>query len=138
MISPALGLAALLAVSSTQAGVIYVDDDATGANDGTSWADAYVELQSALAVAQAGDEIWVAAGIYLPDYDVNTQTHTGDRTASFQLVNNVALYGGLVGTEDPATFDLADRDFVANETVLSGDLAGNDGPAFSNNSENLG
>ncbi|MCK5172633.1 MAG: SUMF1/EgtB/PvdO family nonheme iron enzyme, partial [Planctomycetes bacterium] len=33
------------------------------------------------------------------------------------------------GSEDPGTFDLDDRDFVANETILSGDLNNNDNPA---------
>ncbi len=43
--------------------VIYVDADASRANDGTSWTDAHNDLQDALVDAQAGDQIWVAAGI---------------------------------------------------------------------------
>ena len=34
---------------------IYVDDDATGANDGTSWTDAYIFLQDALADANSAE-----------------------------------------------------------------------------------
>ena len=38
------------------------------------------------------------------------------------MVNGVAIYGGFAGTEEPATFDLDDRDLTANETILSGDI----------------
>ncbi|MFO7698544.1 MAG: DUF1565 domain-containing protein, partial [Anaerolineae bacterium] len=91
--------------------VIYVNDDAPGANNGTSWTNAYRSLQSALSAATAGKEIWVAAGTYKP-------TATGDRNASFVMKNGVALYGGFAGTE--TTRDA--RNWVNNETLLSGDV----------------
>lgn len=52
------------------------------------------------------------------------------------MKNNLAIYGGFEGNEDPLTFDLADRDFVADETLLSGDLMDDDGPDFTNYSDN--
>jgi predicted outer membrane repeat protein len=47
--------------------ILYVDGDASGANDGSSWPNAFNDLQSALAEAQSGDEIRVARGIYSPE-----------------------------------------------------------------------
>jgi hypothetical protein len=70
---------------------IHVDADATGGDDGLSWADAFVDLQDALAIAIPGDEIWVAEGTYKP-------TTGTDLLATFQLSSGVALYGGFAGT----------------------------------------
>ena len=65
---------------------------ATGDDNGRSWEDAFIDLQDALALAFAGQEIWVAAGTYLPTSDTN-------REVSFVMVEGVALYGGFAGTE---------------------------------------
>ena len=48
---------------------IYVDVDASGSNDGSSWTNAYIYLQDALDVAVSGNDIWVAKGTYYPDED---------------------------------------------------------------------
>ncbi len=105
---------------------VYVDAAATGANDGTSWDNAFMELQSALALAACSEavvtEIWVAAGEYKPDFDVASGEHTGDRVATFTLVGGVAVHGGFGGGETA----LEQRDWTTNTTVLSGDLADND------------
>jgi probable HAF family extracellular repeat protein len=101
--------------------IIYVDDDASGTNDGSSWADAFNYLQDALTVAWSGDEIRVAQGIYKPDE--GAVVTTGDREATFQLINGVALKGGYAGFDEP---DPNAWDIDENRTILSGDLAGND------------
>ena len=55
------------------------------------------------------------------------------RLMSFDLVNGVALRGGYAGQGAP---DPDTRDIDLHETILTGDLLGNDGPAFANNEEN--
>ncbi len=118
----------LLTLSASIMGkTIYVDDDAVGANDGTSWDNAYVYLQDALADANLSEkpvEILVAKGIYKPDRGAN-QT-LGDREATFKLINAVTLKGGYAGNgaSDPNT-----RNVDLYETILSGDLLNNDGNA---------
>lgn len=101
---------------------LFVDGDATGANNGCNWDDAFVHLQDALAAATLGEEIWVAEGVYKPDQ--GSGQIALDRTSTFQLKNAVALYGGFVGTET----DRDQRDWVAHETILSGDMVGDDDP----------
>ncbi len=110
--------------------ILYVDANASGANNGASWADAFTGLQPALDTATAGDQIWVAVGTYLPTLEV---TPGDPRSVAFQMENGVAIYGGFAGTES----SLGERDWVVNETILSGDLNGDDGPDFSNNTENV-
>ncbi len=107
--------------------VITVDAGATGNNDGSSWSDAYQQLQSALAVASSGDEIRVAQGVYKPAGVL------GDRQATFQLFNGITVKGGYAGVGAP---DPNIRDIDVYETILSGDLNGDDGPDFADNGEN--
>jgi hypothetical protein len=107
-----IGLSLLYAVSAAAAaGVIYVDAAASGANNGSSWTNAYTTLPPALTSATSGDEIWVAAGTYKP-------TATSDRTISLALKNGVGVYGGFDGTETMRS----QRDPAANVTILSGDI----------------
>jgi hypothetical protein len=107
---------------------IYVDADAAGADDGSSWADAYVHLQDALDEANgysgtAACEIWVAEGVYYPDEDGDGD-HVDDVVSeTFRLsYDGIQLYGGFDGTEGARDA----RDPEVHVTVLSGDIDGND------------
>ena len=126
--SIALVVITAFGASSAHAGTLYVNASAnTGANDGSSWSNAFQGsggLQSALAIAATGDQIWVAQGTYLP-------ASNGDRAISFVLKSGVAIYGGFAGTE---TY-LSRRDPVVHVTTLSGDLNGDDASShFADNS----
>ncbi len=110
--------------------VLYVDDDAPLGGDGLTWDTAYRYLQDALHTAEGSGgtvtEIRVAQGIYQPDQDEGGNVAPGDRAATFHLLSGVGLYGGYGGLSNPADPD--ERDIVAHETTLSGDLLGNDDP----------
>ncbi len=132
--SGALLAASLMTASAAQAQTTwYVNDDSDAGNGCTSWLDACPELQTALSLANAGDQIWVAEGTYKPDYDVNTGQHTGNRQTSFHLISGVALYGGFDGTETT----LEDRAGLFDATILSGDLMGDDDGPGGNSGDNV-
>ncbi|MCC5877847.1 MAG: InlB B-repeat-containing protein [Candidatus Sumerlaeia bacterium] len=97
---------------------IFVDIAATGSGDGTSWADAYTNLQEAIDSANKAQDLWVAAGVYTPSTWPNGGSDP--REVHFSLRNGVRLYGGFTGTES----SLEERDIAANETILGGDLGG--------------
>jgi len=81
-----LALAAAFAAhpQGAPARIIFVDRDAHGANDGSSWADAFTSIRAAVAASHDGDEIWIAEGLY-------TETEYVNKPLRF--------YGGFAGTE---------------------------------------
>jgi hypothetical protein len=91
--------------------VIYVKHDATGTNDGTSWANAYTDLKSALQDPLVDVEIWIAQGTYKP-------TTTTNRNISFEITGPRKLYGGFDGTESSKE----ERDWLEYPTILSGNI----------------
>ncbi len=129
-------LVAAICSATVEAQILYVDDDAPLGGDGLNWDTPFKYLQDALYTA-AGDpsitEIRVAQGTYKPDQDEAGNVTPGDREATFQLIGGVALTGGYAGITEP---DPDQRDIELYETILSGDLAGNDGPDFENYDEN--
>lgn len=95
---------------------------AAQAADATTWAAACADLQAVMNASSAGDEIWVAGGIYKPNRpanDLNT-IDAGNRDNAFVLPGGVGIYGGFEGTETT----LAERDLLitSNASTLSGDI----------------
>ncbi|EST55604.1 hypothetical protein T458_07720 [Brevibacillus panacihumi W25] len=89
------------------------DDDGTS---GLTWSDSFATLQKALESAVSGDQIWIAKGTYYPTKEIDP---ADPRTKTFQMKKGVAIYGGFpADAEDGST----ERDWVKNETILSGDL----------------
>ena len=97
---------------------IYVDAYASGAGNGTSWQNAFTDLQAALFAAQSGDQVWVALGVYKPTDGYN-------REISFKLKSGVQLYGGFSGVET----ELEQRNWERFKTTLSGNIGLANDPA---------
>lgn len=124
------------------ASIIFVDASIAAhstatTHDGSSWATAFDNLQSALEKARASggdDQIWIATGTYTPSkvyapLDGSATPVTGGASGldvanlkTFDMPDGVALYGGFAYGMN----SLDQRDPVRYPTTLSGDLAGND------------
>lgn len=85
--------------------VIRVATTGDDANDGSDWTLAKLTVRAGVSAAVSGDQVWVAAGIYVE---------------RITLKAGVALYGGFAGNET----DLSQRNWSVNKTVLDGDKAG--------------
>ena len=93
----------LMSLCSANA-AIYVDKDATaGSNNGTSWADAYTNLNTAL--TKSTGEFWIAEGTYITPVSVG-----------IQISNTNELYGGFAGTETYVT----ERNWTNYPIILDG------------------
>lgn len=93
-------------------GIIYVTQNGGGNHSGTSWYHAASSINYALELASVvgNVDIWVAAGTY---------QESGGTENAIELIEGVSLYGGFAGDE-PADFDLSERDFEENTTILDG------------------
>jgi hypothetical protein len=69
------------------AATLYVKQNGTGAGT-NSWDNASSDFQAVINAASAGDEVWVAGGIYQPASGT-----------SFQMKEGVRIYGGFAGNE---------------------------------------
>jgi hypothetical protein len=96
---------------TTDPNIIFVDKTANGNNTGTSWQDAYRDLQDALyragnSTCEDVNTIYVAQGEYSP----GTAT-----TSTFLIPAGVKIYGGFAGWEtSPSQRDMA------HPTILTG------------------
>ena len=111
------------AFTTMSAGTVYFVNATASGGSGLTWGTAFNNLQTALSVATAGDEIWVAKGTYKPT--TNTQ-----RTISFALKTDVSLFGGFTGNESAKE----QRNWIANATILSGEIGGT---AVTDNSDHV-
>lgn len=106
----------------------YVNQFATGSNNGVDWANAFTDLQSALEASRncGVTEIWVAKGTYKPSKDTGGNAQPAPSyNHTFVINNNVKIYGGFVGLTSETTVNMAKPEL--NPTILSGDIgiAGN-------------
>ncbi len=89
----------------------YVTENGSKNNNGLTWATAFSNPNEAFAIANTGDEVWVAKGIYYT-------TTTNDRYISFKIPSGMKLIGGFDGSES----FLSQRDYKVNKTILSGNI----------------
>jgi len=111
-----------------ESSIIRVNQAAAGTTTGLNWSDAKTDLQDALALAHASgdvDEIWIAAGTYKP-------SHSAQRARYFNLHSGTSLLGGFAGNETSPD----ERPDTGVQTILSGDLNGDDLPGALNREDN--
>ena len=115
-----LSFLALFCVLTAQAqNIIYVSPDGTG--DGTSW-KATTNLESALAKAQAGDEIWLKG--FQQITDAKTQLYVAP-VDGWTVPSGVKIYGGFEGTTETSIDQrktLGKAYQMTFRSVLSGDI----------------
>ncbi|MBD3338993.1 MAG: hypothetical protein GF353_07785, partial [Candidatus Lokiarchaeota archaeon] len=94
--------------------VVFVDANVLNSGDGQSWITAKKTVIEALSAVSSGQEIWVAEGTYYVSLNQTTET---DRTVTFEIPENIAIYGGF-----KAGSIFSKRDPEAYKTILSGSL----------------
>lgn len=103
------------AMGANRQTLYFVDHDAQGANDGTSWENAHTSLLYTFDAIQTGDTIFIAAGSYFATYSNN---NVANRNIPFLIPKkNLKIYGGFEGWETSPNERIAGQ----NETILSGD-----------------
>ncbi|HPC64698.1 MAG TPA: right-handed parallel beta-helix repeat-containing protein [Anaerohalosphaeraceae bacterium] len=85
--------------------IIYVNSNAGGSQDGTSWHNGFLTITAAINAADYNDQIWIKEGVY------QERIHIPD---------GVALYGGFAGTET----DLSQRDYNTYMSIIDAQYTG--------------
>jgi len=104
---------------SIQAANIFVKAGATGAANGTSWADAYTTIAAANTAAANGDVVYVAAGTYT------------EASAVISISKVYTIKGGYTGTETEATIESATADPITNQVKIRCTASGAHGLSLS-------
>lgn len=100
---------------------LFVDIDASGANTGLDWNNAFNSLQDAIDLARSCmvDTIWVAEGTYRPSKTkAGSAANPNSRDNVFYIDFDVVIQGGFQGFETQES----QRDWVAYETILDGNI----------------
>lgn len=107
---------AVLAQVGPPSAVVFVDTNATGANTGGNWVDAYTSLEVALSSNGPGTTYWIAEGTYRP----TAIQSSGDlRTATFVVEDGDRLFGGFRSGDVP---NPSSRTGLAENTILDGNV----------------
>ncbi|HHS13339.1 MAG TPA: T9SS type A sorting domain-containing protein [bacterium] len=94
--------------------IVYVDADASGANNGSSWKDAFTSLQAAINHVHPSEAwIWVAAGRYTGNY-YEDDYGKYQSVAAIKLKSGVMVFGGFAGHETR----LYEQDPERNVTII--------------------
>lgn len=118
----------ILKITKENVTTLYVNGSSAKNGDGSSWANAFNNLESALKASGAKrdfNQIWVAKGVYKPSKIYAPQGIIGGayhvktpKLKTFNLPKNTAIYGGFSGSETK----LAQRNGKLNPTILCGDM----------------
>lgn len=79
--------------------IYYVSTAGSDGNDGRGWSTAKQNVQAAIDVANAGDQVWIASGTYYPTRSIDG-LENDVRGKAFLLKEGVTLYGGFAGSEE--------------------------------------
>ena len=129
-ILPVIALCLFLNKPLTAQNVYHVNiHNGDDTKDGLQWSSALKNIQPAIDMAEEGDTLLIAAGIYYPTDKIaeehKDETPTSMRHRSFLIKKDIVLYGGFPADATNET-SMNDRDWQANLTILSGDFDGND------------
>ncbi|HXK49605.1 MAG TPA: right-handed parallel beta-helix repeat-containing protein [Clostridiales bacterium] len=104
--------------------VHYISNSGNDLNDGLNWDNSFATIEKGLASSNPGDEIWVSKGTYYPNssYDLTDSP----RYYHLRLKNGIRLLGGFSGDEIYGDYDISNRDFLINETIISGNIGSPD------------
>ncbi|PPK99901.1 MBG domain-containing protein [Parapedobacter indicus] len=122
-------------ISPSTGNILFVNHHVLGGTgSGNSWGNAIRELADALKWANDNKhsgiwdarkplQIWVAEGIYRPQYSPETglpPNLADPKDRAFLMVENVAIYGGFPSAGNPV---MTDRNWDEHVTLLDGDNA---------------